>query len=66
MLARGPLPDDLRERIYCAADRGLTPDRIAARMNELGLISGMGGKRWSARKIRKILRERTASEERAA
>ena len=58
MLARGPLPDEIRDRIYQLNESGWTPSRIAKRMNERDVMPGRGGKDWTSRKINKILDER--------
>jgi predicted nucleic acid-binding protein len=57
VLARGPIPDDLLERIWNAHHRGMTPARQADELNELKIITGMGGKRWTAQKVRKAVAE---------
>jgi hypothetical protein len=57
VLARGPIPDDILEKIWISYERGRKPNQIAERMNELGVIAGMGGKRWTAQKVRKALDE---------
>jgi hypothetical protein len=57
VLARGPIPDDILEKIWVSHQRGRKPNQIADRMNELGVIAGMGGKRWTAQKVRKALAE---------
>src|SRR5215211_9206087 len=57
VLARGPIPDDLLEKIWISHEKGRKPNQIAERMNELGVIAGMGGKRWTAQKVRKALAE---------
>jgi hypothetical protein len=35
----------------------MTPARQADELNELGIITGMGGKRWTAQKVRKAVAE---------
>ena len=57
VLARGPIPDDILEKIWISHEKGRKPNQIAERMNELGMIAGMGGKRWTAQKVRKALAE---------
>jgi hypothetical protein len=65
VLARSRLPDEIRENIYRSADGGRTPAQIAARMNELGIVAGMG-KSWTPQKISKIMKERKTAVEAAA
>jgi hypothetical protein len=57
VLARGPIPDDILEKIWHAAQRGWKVQQIADRLNELGLIAGMGGVHWTPRKVRDALAE---------
>ena len=57
VLARGPIPDDLLEKIWVSHQKGRKLNQIAKRMTELGVIAGMGGKRWTAQKVRKALDE---------
>ena len=58
VLARGPIPDDVLEKIWISRHRGGRKlNQIAERMNELRVIAGMGGKRWTAQKVRKALAE---------
>jgi hypothetical protein len=58
VLARGPIPDDILEKIWISHHRGGRKlNQIAERMTELGVIAGMGGKRWTAQKVRKALAE---------
>jgi hypothetical protein len=69
VLARGPIPDDILKRIWSAStSRGLGADRIAKALNDQGIIAGMGGIRWTAKKVRAALAEyerRTANHEAA-
>jgi hypothetical protein len=70
VLARGPIPDDLLQRIWAASERLAwnAEDRIAEQMNKQGIIAGMGGVRWTAKKVRAALDEyerRTANHEAA-
>jgi hypothetical protein len=53
--ARGSIPDDILEKIARSATAGRTPTQIAERMNELEVIDGMGGKYWTAAKIKNAL-----------
>src|SRR5207244_382633 len=57
VLARGPIPDDILEKIWISQQKGRKPNQIAERMNELGVIAGMGGKRWTAKKVGNALAE---------
>jgi hypothetical protein len=59
VLARGPVPDDLLQRIWAASQRMAwnTEERIAEQMNTQRIISGMGGVRWTAKKVRAALDE---------
>jgi hypothetical protein len=63
VLARGPVPDDVLERIWNAAQRGMSPARSSEKLNELGIIAGMGGKRWTATKVRNALAEHERRQE---
>jgi len=67
--ARGPIPDELLERIWAASERfAWSADRIAEEMNSQRTIAGMGGIRWTAKKVQAALEEykcRTAEEETA-
>jgi hypothetical protein len=56
VLARGPVPPDIVERIWAAHQRGLSPDKIARKMNEQGITAGMG-KGWTAKKVRDQLED---------
>lgn len=51
VLARGPVPPDIVERTWQAHRRGWAPTKIAKKMNEQGIIAGMGGKGWTAKKV---------------
>jgi hypothetical protein len=55
VLARGPIPPDIIERIRRAKKRGWPPTKIANKMNELGIIAGMGGIHWTPKKVRAAL-----------
>lgn len=57
VLARGPIPDELLERIAKADRLGKRPQKIADRLNTEGVIAGMGGVRWTAKKVRDALVE---------
>jgi hypothetical protein len=57
VLARGPIPDDILENILRSYRRRRTPHQIANRMNELGIIAGMGQVGWTATKVRNALTE---------
>jgi hypothetical protein len=55
--ARGPIPDELLEKIWKSHEGGRTPHQIASRMNELDVMPGRGGKGWTATKVRAALAE---------
>jgi hypothetical protein len=57
VLARGPIPDDILEKIWISHQKGRKLNQIASRMNELEVIAGMGGIRWTGQKVRKALAE---------
>jgi hypothetical protein len=58
VLARGPIPDDLLERIQALSELpSWSADRIAQQLNGEGIIAGMGGIRWTAKKVRAALAE---------
>jgi hypothetical protein len=68
-LARGPIPHDILERMVKARERGWRPAKIALKMNEQGIIAGMGGVRWTSKKVRTALAqydERVSSHQQAA
>jgi hypothetical protein len=67
VLARGPIPDNILKRIRRASEIW-SADRIAEALNGQGIIAGMGGIRWTAKKVRAALVEyerRTANHEAA-
>jgi len=67
VLARGPIPDDILKRIWRASEIW-SADRIAEALNGQMIIAGMGGIRWTAKKVRAALAEyerRTANHEAA-
>ena len=69
VLARGPIPEEIVEKIAMSAEGGRTPAQIAAKMNQVGVIAGMGGIRWTGKKVRAALdeyRRRTARSHEAA
>jgi hypothetical protein len=69
VLARGPIPDDILQRIWRASETfAWTAERIAQEMNKLRIIAGMGGIHWTAKKVRAALDEyeRRAAEHEAA
>jgi hypothetical protein len=57
VLARGPIPDELLEKIWKSHDGGRTPHQIASKMNELDVMPGRGGKGWTGTKVREALAE---------
>jgi hypothetical protein len=57
VLAREPIPDDILEKIWISHQKGRKLNQIASRMNELEVIAGMCGIRWTGQKVRKALAE---------
>jgi hypothetical protein len=55
VLARGPIPEDIIEKIHKVDQRGWSLERIASRMNEAGIIAGMGGHQWTPKKVKAVL-----------
>ena len=43
------------ENIRKSHQAGRSPYKIASRMNELGVVAGMVGVRWTAKKVKKAL-----------
>jgi hypothetical protein len=56
VLARGPIPEDIIERMVKARALGWKVSKIAEKMNEQGIITGMG-KRWTPTKVKNALAE---------
>ncbi len=52
-----PIPAEVLERMRNAHQRGMSHAKIAEHLNQLDLITGMGGKSWTARKVRAALAE---------
>jgi hypothetical protein len=52
VLARGSVPAEYITWIRHYRREGETWDQVADRLNASGLIAGMGGKRWTAKKVR--------------
>lgn len=57
VLARGPIPEDILERMASARKRGWNCRKTAEAMNKQGIIEGMGGVRWTPQKVKKALTE---------
>jgi hypothetical protein len=56
VLARGPIPLDIKGRIREASSLwGWSPETIATKMNDKGIVAGMGGMRWTAKKVKAAL-----------
>jgi hypothetical protein len=56
VLARGPIPDELLEKIRNSHQlNDMSCAEIAARLNERGIIAGMGGHYWTDAKVTKAL-----------
>jgi hypothetical protein len=55
VLARSPIPDGIVERMVQARERHWNFAKIADKMNEQGIIEGMGGVRWTPQKVKQAL-----------
>jgi hypothetical protein len=62
--ARGPVSEAVASRVQSYVDDGLRYDQIAALMNQRRVASGMGGKGWTADKVRRVARGEEASRSR--
>jgi hypothetical protein len=50
--ARRPVPDAILQKIQVTIEAGKSYAYIAERMNQLRIVDGMGGRGWTARKVR--------------
>jgi hypothetical protein len=57
VVARGPIPDELLEKIWKSHKGGRASHQIASKMNELDVMPGRGGRGWTAKKVRDALAE---------
>jgi hypothetical protein len=57
--ARGPVSEGVANRIRLYLDTGWSYERIAARMNERRVASGMGGNGWTAAKVKEAAEGKT-------
>lgn len=55
--ARGPATPEILQRTWDAHKRGWSSTKIARKMNEAGIIDGMGGKHWTPKKVNALLEE---------
>jgi hypothetical protein len=54
--ARGPIPKRIRDGILTRFhERQMSAQEIADELNEKGIVDGMGGKKWTARKVSGVL-----------
>jgi hypothetical protein len=53
--ARGPIPDELMQKIRASSEFGRSEAYIAERMNQLQIVDGMGGKGWTVKKVQAAL-----------
>jgi hypothetical protein len=53
--ARGPIPAPLLGRMRATIEAGRSYAYLAEKLNEHRIIAGMGGKHWTARKVKKAL-----------
>ena len=61
--ARGPIPEGILRRIGATIDAGKSYDYVADALNRHGVIAGMGGRRWTATKVRRAVTESSARNE---
>jgi hypothetical protein len=66
--AFGPIPPELRERMRATIAVGKSYEYLAAKLNEQGIVDGMGGTPWTAKSVKKALAQQSghAGKERAA
>jgi hypothetical protein len=55
VLARSPIPEDILGRMRATISAGKGYPYLAERMNEIDIVVGMGGKRWTPKKVRAAL-----------
>jgi hypothetical protein len=56
VLARGPIPDDVLAKMIATIDAGKSPEYLADKLNELGIVAGRGQK-WTPKKVRKAVND---------
>jgi Recombinase len=54
VLARGPIPDDVLERMINTINNGKSYEYLAEKMTERGIVAGRGQK-WTPNKVRKAV-----------
>jgi DNA invertase Pin-like site-specific DNA recombinase len=55
---RRPMKPEVRSRIWQYRDQGWSLDRIARRLNEEGVLTSQGGKKWYASTIKRVVDSR--------
>lgn len=60
--ARSPVPDDLLRRMAATIEIGKSYEYLADALNRRGVIAGMGGREWTAKKARRALAKARSSD----
>jgi hypothetical protein len=58
--ARGPIAPDMLKKLQKSLERGKNYEYLAARLNALDIIEGRGNAPWTAKKLRRKLREQAS------
>jgi hypothetical protein len=55
--ARGPVPEEILRRMQATINSGKSYEYLADALNHHGVIAGMRGREWTAKKVRQALTE---------
>jgi hypothetical protein len=61
--ARSPISPDVVRKLRVSLSLGKSYEYLAGRLNELGIVSGMGSRHWTPKKLKRKLAEATAEAE---
>jgi hypothetical protein len=53
--ARGPIPEEVLRRMVVTIEAGKSYEYLAQRLNELDIVAGMGGNRWTPKKAKQAV-----------